>query len=148
MLSITEDDVEQAVFGAADGMTSSLGVVIPLALLHQSMLAVVFGLAICATIGMSGGEYLSDSKRSIRSAIAMGLASFTGSVLPALPFFCLPYGPAVAACAVLCAGTGVAISEVNAHKMSRRRAYAQTFGILVAASVATVGFALATGASG
>jgi hypothetical protein len=145
---ITEDDVEQAVFGISDGVTSSLGVVIPLAITHQPMLAVIAGLATCAAIGMGGGELLSDKEGSWRRAIAMAVASFVGTVIPAGPFFVTTSWPAAAASGALCAMTGAMISEVKAHKMSRLRSYLQTFSILGVASAFTVGFALVTGAAG
>jgi VIT1/CCC1 family predicted Fe2+/Mn2+ transporter len=147
-MKITEDDREQFIFGVSDGMTSALGVVIPMALLHQPMLAVISGLATCATIGMAGGEFLSDDKGSLRQAVAMGVASFLGSVLPAVPFFFLPYHLAIPLSAVLCLGAATAISEQKSHKKSRLRAYLQTFGILGFASAVTVGLSFATGVAG
>lgn len=143
------DDVKQAVFGVSDGLTSALGVVIPLALAGRPMLTVIFGLAICAAIGMAGGEYLSDERGDLRAAVAMGIASFVGTVLPALPFlFALPYCIAAAASGAICVGTLVGISETKAREMARLRAYLQTFGVLAVASVCTVAFAFMTGAVG
>lgn len=145
---MTKNDVKQFIFGVSDGLTSALGVVIPLMLAHHSMLAVIMGLAICSAIGMGGGEYLSDQKGDLRSAGAMAVASFVGTLIPATPFFFLPFDAAAATSAALIIVTGCAIAEVKAREMSWRRAYLQTFGILSAASVATVAFALATGAAG
>lgn len=147
-MKITANDLKQFIFGCADGITSALGVVLPLALTHQSMFLAVMGLAIASAIGMGGGDYLSDNDGNLRSAIAMAIASAVGTIIPALPFFLLPYGIAAGVSGALCVATVVAISETKAREMSRLRAYAQTFGILLAASVATVGFALATGVAG
>lgn len=148
MSRLTANDLKQFIFGVSDGLTSALGVVIPLALAHQSMLAVVAGLAIAAAIGMGAGEWLSDKEGSWRSAIAMALASFVGTMIPAIPFFVLPYGISAAVSAALCVATAVAISETKARDIPRRSAYLQTFGALTLASVACTGFALATGAAG
>lgn len=147
-MSITEDDKRQFVFGVSDGLTSALGVVIPLALAHQPMLAVIAGLAMAAAIGMGGGEYLSDKESSWRRAAAMAVASFVGTVIPAGPFFVLNSWPAAVVSGALCVTTGIAISETKAHQAGRRAAYLQTFVILGVASLATVGMALATGAAG
>lgn len=147
-MKITEDDRAQFIFGVSDGLTSSLGVVIPMALLHQPMLAVIAGLAMAAAIGMGGGEYLSDKESSWRRATAMAVASFVGTAIPASPFFVLNSWPAAIASSVLCVSTGIAISETKARQTSRPAAYLQTFGILGAASLATVAFAFATGVAG
>lgn len=147
-MSITEDDKEQFIFGVSDGVTSALGVVIPLALAHQPMLAVTAGLAMAAAIGMGSGEWLSDREGSWRRAIAMAVASFVGTVIPAGPFFVLQSWPAAVASGALCVATGIAISETKAHQTSRAAAYLQTFGVLLVASLATVGMAFATGAAG
>lgn len=145
---LTATNLRQFIFGVSDGITSALGVVIPLALEHAPMLAVIMGLAICATIGMSGGEYLSDNKGDLRAAAAMGVASFVGSVIPALPFFFTHnYTAAAVLSAILCAATLIAISEVKATEMPRWKAWTQTWGILLFASVACTGFALLTGSA-
>lgn len=148
MARVTANDVKQFIFGVSDGLTSALGVVIPLMLAHRPMFAVIMGLAICAAIGMGGGEYLSDKRGDLRSAGAMAVASFVGTLIPAVPFFLLPFHAAAVASAALIIVTGCVISEVKARDMHWIRAYLQTFGILAVASLATVGFALATGAAG
>lgn len=149
MLRVTANDVKQFVFGCSDGLTSAIGVVLPLALAHRSMLSVILGLATCSALGMGGGLYLSDNDDGLRPAMAMAAASFAGSVIPAAPFFFTSnYAVAVTLAVILTGATLVAISEVKAQDMSRWKAYAQTFGILAVASVSTVAFALATGASG
>lgn len=147
-MRLRANDIKQFIFGVSDGITSALGVVIPLALAHRPMLSVVFGLAICAAIGMGGGEYLSDTKGNRRSAAFMAIASFVGTLVPALPFFLLPYDAAAITSGALCCATVVAISETKARDMSRLRAYLQTIGILLTASAFTVAFALLTGAAG
>lgn len=147
-MAISANDIKQFIFGVSDGLTSALGVVIPLALAGRPMLSVVFGLAICAALGMGGGEFLSDRSGGWRPAVAMAIASFAGTLIPAMPFFVLPYLPAAVASSALCAGTLIGISETKAREMPRRTAYSQTFGILAVASMATVAFAFATGAAG
>ena len=147
-MRLTANDLKQFIFGISDGLTSALGVVIPLALAHQSMLAVISGLAIAAAIGMGSGEWLSDHTGNLRSAIAMALASFVGTVIPAIPFFVLPYGISSVVSGALCVGTGVAISETKARDIPRRTAYLQTFSVLLIASTACIGFALLTGTAG
>lgn len=149
------DDAQQAIFGVSDGLTSALGVVIPLAVAHRPISLVIFGLAICAAIGMGGGEYLSDRAGRLRSALFMAVASFVGTLIPAVPFLLLPYGIAGFISAGLVLVTVLAISEVKARDTTgvnrdtkRVAAYGQTVGILLLAGGATTVYALLTGASG
>lgn len=143
-IRVTADDIKQYIFGVSDGLTSALGVVIPLAVAGRPMFTVAFGLAICAAIGMGGGEYLSDKTGRLRSAAMMAIASFLGTLIPAVPFLLLPYGPATAIAVLLCLLTAVIISEAKSRTMTRLRAYTQTVTVLLTASVSTTAFAFLT----
>ena len=83
-------DTREAIFGSFDGMTSTLGVVAGLLATKSNashIVAGAIGIAVAATIGMGGGQYLSDGQRNLRKAMVMAVATLIGSVLPALPFF-------------------------------------------------------------
>lgn len=74
------------IFGLADGCMSLLGVI--LYLLHNQALifpAALMG-GISAAVSMAGGEWLSDSASGFGASVAMGAATGTGAILPAIPF--------------------------------------------------------------
>jgi VIT1/CCC1 family predicted Fe2+/Mn2+ transporter len=84
--------LKPSVFGMFDGLTSLLGVVIPL-LNHQHILVFItcFGLAVSSAISMGLGEYLSSDRelptwiRSKRS-LYMGIFTGVGCFLPVIPY--------------------------------------------------------------
>ena len=139
---------KQAVFGVSDGVTSSLGVVLPLALLHRSLVLPVLGLAICAAVGMGGGEYLGDTNASLPSATVMAVASFVGTLLPALPLLFISGSLGLALGVALTVAVAIVIAEVKATERGRRRSYVETFGILGVAAILTVALSLIGGGSG
>lgn len=94
------------------------------------IVAAAVGLAIAATVGMSAGEYLSDTSRSIHLAVVMGVATFVGSVAPALPFL-FGYGtPQILASVLIVVVAGVLIGRVRGYRI--------TFLILALVAVLTV----------
>lgn len=127
-----------AVFGGFDGTSSLLGVVIYLLLTHPALIfpAALSG-AITSAISMGGGEWLSDSENGLGASAVMALATFTGALLPAIPF-ASGHGPlAVAACAVTCAAIGVVVAFLRPNR-GRLLALAETFGILLACLAAVL----------
>lgn len=144
---MTNDDVEQAIFGASDGMTSALGVIIPLALAGHSMTVVIIGLAISASVGMGGGLYLSDGSGRLKSAIVMALATAIGTVLPALPFMLLPKALAVPLSVLIVIAIGQFIVTAKKQVVSTKKAYLETYGILITVSLLTVILTILTGSA-
>lgn len=128
-------DVKEAIFGSFDGLTSALGVITGLIIAgtHSGprILAAALGLAVAATVGMGAGQYLSDTKRSVRLALVMGAATFAGSVAPALPFIA-GYGTPQLACTL---GILVAGGALIGHF----RGYRLTFAVLAIVGALTVG---------
>jgi len=131
---VTADDLKEAIFGSFDGMTSALGVITGLVVAgtHTGprILAAALGLAVAATVGMGAGQYLSDTKRSVRLACVMGAATFAGSVAPALPFIA-GYGTAQLLCAL-------AILLAGGCLIGHFRGYRLTFVVLAVVTVLTV----------
>ena len=115
-------DLQEAIFGSFDGMTSTLGVVAGLLATNASaskIVAASIGIAVAATVGMGAGQYLSDGAKNLRIVIVMAVATLIGSVIPAVPFLfgdsraCIAASIAVTALAAALSVTTVAISCVR-----------------------------------
>lgn len=84
--------LKASIFGMFDGLTSLLGVLIPLlAFSHLLIFSTCMGLAVSSAISMGLGEYLSSDKDlprigRIRSSLYMGVFTGIGCGLPAIPF--------------------------------------------------------------
>ena len=81
---------EEAIFGVFDGVSSSLGVILAMAINGSGALVVAaVALAIGASVSMGLGEWLSDNSESFMRAFVMGSATFIGAISPAIPFIFL-----------------------------------------------------------
>jgi len=124
--------VQPAILGGFDGTASLLGVILYLLLTHPALIfpAAASG-AVSAAVSMGGGEWLSGSGNGLPAAGVMAAATFTGAVLPAVPF-AFGTGPAViAASAALCAAICVTVAFLQPGR-GRGPALAETFGLLLA----------------
>lgn len=86
---IDKDSLEPSIFGMFDGLTSLLGVLIPLiGYAHILVFTTCFGLAVSSAISMGLGEYLSssDKEKRTKKSVYMGIFTGIGCFLPALPF--------------------------------------------------------------
>lgn len=127
-----------AVFGGFDGTASLLGVVIYLLFSHPSLIfpAATSGAASSA-VSMAGGEWLSDSDNGFAASAVMGIATFAGALLPAVPF-AFGAGPAAAAAsAAVCLGICLVVARLRENR-GFGLALAETFGILAAVIAVTV----------
>jgi VIT1/CCC1 family predicted Fe2+/Mn2+ transporter len=121
-----------AIMGGFDGCASLLGVIVYLVASHPSLIfpAALSG-AIGSAISMGGGEWLSDSESGFAASCVMAGATFTGALLPAVPF-ALWRGPlAIAESAVICAATGFTVACLRPNR-GLGMALTETFGILLA----------------
>ena len=141
---MNREDLAQAVFGAFDGQTSALGVIVPLLSAYHlhTILAAVVGLAVASAVGMGAGEYLSDDTKSAHRAAVMAGATALGTLAPALPFLLLlPRAVATPVSAVIALGITLLIGRV-------RHAYLSTLLIFVVTVLATLVVAVAFGTTG
>lgn len=127
-----------AVFGGFDGSASLLGVVIYLLITHPALIfPTAASGAISSAISMGGGEFLSDSDNGFAASGVMAAATFAGAVLPAVPF-AFGTGPlAIAMCAVIITGIGIAVSSMRPNR-GRALALAETFALLAVVAVVVV----------
>jgi VIT1/CCC1 family predicted Fe2+/Mn2+ transporter len=92
MKLIEKELLKPSIFGMFDGLTTLLGVLIPL--LSYEHLLVFFtsvGLSVSSAISMGLGDFLSSDKDSpkklrIESALYMGIFTGLGCILPVIPF--------------------------------------------------------------
>lgn len=140
--------LKPAIFGGFDGTASLLGVVIYLLLTHPALIfPTAASGALSSAISMGGGEFLSDSDSGLAASGVMAAATFTGAVLPAVPF-AFGTGPAeITACSLIIIGIGIVVSAMRPSR-GRSLALAETFGLLalVAAVVVACGLLLPGGA--
>lgn len=137
-----------AVFGAFDGATSVVGVLLTLAGHSGQIVPAALGLAVAGGVGMCAGSWLSDDDAGPAEAVAIGVATAVGTVLPALPYMVLTGTAAMACSAIVLVLLGAVITLVRARDRSLRRAAAETYGVLIAVCAAVAVCAVATGAAG
>lgn len=130
-----------AVFGCFDGLTSLIGVLLPLwstghagTLVHTAL-----GLALAEAVGMAAGAWLSDSDHGPAAAGVIGAATGFGTLAPTLPFAILPPAPARLACLAIITALTLVIALVRARQRGLRRALAETVLVLTAALLAVYG---------
>lgn len=131
----------QVTFGAADGVTIILGLLVTLALRDPaSVWHAALGAGIAELVGMTAGEWLSDSESGFRAAAANGTAACAACLLPAVPFLAWSGLAALAAGLLLVVVVAGAIACLRPER--GLAALAQTYGILLAAAVACAGAGL------
>lgn len=111
-MRLSSDDKQQAVFGAADGITSTVAVVVAqlIAGSRHSLIAGGFAIALAAGVGMGWSEWASDRDGSVRRALVMTTATFLSSALPIVPFLLLWKAGGVVLCAIVTMVLAVAVS--------------------------------------
>ena len=142
--------MNEAIFGSFDGLTCVLGLIAAGYLTGNGRVIVLsaLALAIGEMVAMFGGEYLSETRQrvgALRSAGIIGLAAGLGAFLPAVPFLFAPKPVALACTLALVAALAVLIAQARVGAHGVMRAYGQTFGLLVAAALLSIGATLAAG---
>lgn len=123
---MTRTWVSAAVFGAFDGVTSSLGVLLGLASHPSIVLPAAVGVGAAETVGMAAGQWLSDSDDGL------GAATGAGCVTPALPYALAHGTVAAAAACVLVLALTAGIALLRSAPGARVRPFAQSYAILAA----------------
>jgi VIT1/CCC1 family predicted Fe2+/Mn2+ transporter len=92
MKIIEKSLLKPSIFGMFDGLTSLLGVLIPLlGYVHLLVFTTCLGLTVSSAISMGLGEYLSSDKeipknQRIKNSTYMGIFTGLGCFLPVIPF--------------------------------------------------------------
>ena len=104
-----------AVFGIGDGCMSIVGVVLYLLGDSHVIFAAALAGSISASLSMAGNDYLSDSDDGFLPSVVMGLATFAGGVLPALPFLFTSGAGALTLMGGICFLLGVLVGVIRAR---------------------------------
>lgn len=122
-----------ATFGAADGVTLVLGLLVSLSGQPHALFRAALGAALAELVGMTAGAWLSDEKAGLAPALANGGAAFAACVAPAVPYLLASGITAMVSSLALVAGVASVIAVLRPEK--GLLAWAQTFAILIAAAL-------------
>ena len=123
-----------ATFGAADGVTIALGLIVSLTGQPRALFHAALGAGLAELVGMTAGQWLSDGEGGFPAALANGGAAFLACLVPALPYLSGSGGPAVIAASVaIVAAVAAAIAWLRPEKGVL--AAAQTYGVLIGAAL-------------
>lgn len=138
---------EHAIFGAVDGLTVVLGVMLPLLSHPHAVVLAGVGAAIAEAVGMGAGEWLSDSDGGWKESTAIGLSTAGASIIPVLPFTLFSEHTAATVAAALIVVLAAVITGVRRHIKHRSWpvAVGETFGVLIVVAVCVAVCALALG---
>lgn len=138
-----------AIFGAFDGSTSVVGVLLTLTGHPGQIIPTALGLAAAGGVGMAAGSWLSaDDDAGPLEAAVIGVATVVGTVLPALPYAVTAGIVAIILSAAVLLALGAGITFVRARDRSLGRAAAETYGVLAAVCAAVTVCSFVTGAAG
>ena len=127
---MTRSWARPAIFGAFDGITCCLGVI--LSLLHEPrlILTAAAGVAAAEMVGMAAGEWQSKSDNGLAASVVVGATSGFGAVLPAIPYAIVPAAAARWCSVLVLLAVTAAIAFLRSDTRGRSRAFAESFGIL------------------
>lgn len=120
-----------AIFGLGDGCMSVVGVVLYLLGDPKVIFATCLAGSISAALSMAGNDYLSDSDDGFWPSVVMGLATFSGGILPALPFLFSSGSAALALMGSICFLLGAIVGFIRAKASTKRGFWTVFIGTLV-----------------
>jgi VIT1/CCC1 family predicted Fe2+/Mn2+ transporter len=143
---MTKDDKKQSIFGLFDSLTSMLGIILALAITgnYKSLVIASIAGAVGAAGSMAGGEWLSDKEMSLHRASVMGIATFVGGILPALPFFIVANLIGLIVSILIAIILGIIISYLRPEDF--RTSFKQTFRLLIPVTALALFVSLLAGA--
>jgi len=119
-------------FGLSDGVAIVLGLLVSLTGQPHALFHAAVGAGLAELVGMTAGEWLSDSDSGFGVALANGGAACAACLIPAIPYLAGGGWPELAASLVLVGAVAGVISLLRPEKGVL--AVAQTYGILLAAA--------------
>ena len=124
----------QVVFGSADGVTVVLGLVVSLAAASSgAVVKAALGAGLAELVGMTAGQWLSDSKSGFGAALANSSAALAACFVPAVPYLFLHGSVALATALCLVTVIGAAVAWLRPER--GLLAVVQTFAVLAIAAV-------------
>lgn len=138
--------VGEAIFGASDGLLTSLGVVLALQHApHHLILVTAMCVSLTGALSMGVGTLLEDDRHGPKEALAMGGATAFGTFIPIVPILVFPLGFALLTTAILSLLMVGVIAKVRG---GTRKDFLISYGLLGAVAIPTIALALAFGAGG
>lgn len=129
-------EMNHAVFGAFDGVTVLLGIVIGLYSDHPNLiLGTAISVGVAEAIGMAAAEWLSESESGYLGPTIIGASVALASVLPALPFFFLTPWPALWVSASAYCLVAALIAYARKRERGLSRSLLESYGILALVSL-------------
>jgi VIT1/CCC1 family predicted Fe2+/Mn2+ transporter len=126
----------EAVFGASDGLMSILGPVMFFASRDPRLVFPVALMgAVSASASMGAGELMSKEQKTAWAPGVMAVATFGGSVLPAIPYLFARGVVAVCCSAAMCVIVAVGVGHLRSWRAHR---YVETLAILAVVAGLTV----------
>ena len=139
MKLLDKDVLKPSIFGMFDGLTSLLGVLLPLLrYVHILVFTTCFGLAISSAISMGLGEYLSSDKDipryiRIRTSIYMGIFTGIGCLLPVVPFLFIGGTVALVISMAIYIFLTLVVAYMKSKDLGWKAALVQTFTVSLVA---------------
>lgn len=110
-----------SIFGLSDGLMSILGVVLGLRAHPELVVWASLVAAVSSGASMGVGQYLpEETDDGVTACAVLGLATATGTLLPALPYLWLRGGAAFAVTGGICALLAVTVASMRANGSARR----------------------------
>ena len=130
-------DSEASVFGAADGLTLVIGLIMGLYRTPHFLIQAAVSGGLAELVGMSAGYWLSHKRTHVMAALTCGVASCLGCIIPSLPYTAMK-GPAALLAAL---GIAVVVGGLIAYLRPEHGwlAIVETYGILIGAGLLTFG---------
>jgi hypothetical protein len=124
--------IAPTVFGAADGVTIALGLIVSVTGMPHALFHAALGAGLAELVGMTAGQWLSDKESGFWVALANGGAACAACILPAVPYLA-GSGPLIitASLALVALVAGV-ISALRPE--GGIAGIVQTYGVLLAAA--------------
>lgn len=138
-MTLSRDDIRQAIFGISDGAATTVGAMFGLyASGHRNaILIATLSAGLSATESMATGEYLSDDTSSIRRALAMAGGTAIGGLTPAIPFIFTHSITALILATVICIALGAWVGHARSQVVRPALAYTQAYAIFVLVGIST-----------
>lgn len=140
---IARSDAGTAAFGASDGLMSIFGITVFVAARYPALVfpAALMG-AVSAAYSMGAGEFLGQGRPDWSAVPVMAGATFTGTLLPALPYLWARGWPALAWSVAVCLLMALAVGRLRTWRTHR---YVETVAVIGVGVALTVACNLLTG---
>lgn len=144
LINLDRESLKSSIFGMFDGLTSLLGVLIPLlSFTHLLVFTTCIGLAVSSAISMGLGEYLSydksiPKKTRVNTSFYMGLFTAIGCFLPVVPFLFTGGLTALLLFILIYFLMTLVVSFMKSKDLGWKNALIQTFAVSLIAVVLVV----------